>query len=363
MTSTINILQELDLCYEKNQLPVVEFSVEPNGGILNVEKALSDNPECWESIKISAAQQEKKQIILNCSWTRESPGFYLNKQIISKLVGEGFLVYYPTADGLQRITDSMKLESILVNLVPVLSSQESDIVKELKTSRERVDFVDEARLSQLRTKILESQDVYFYFINFLFLRDPCILDEAIRLKGKICHWYKSGIAWDLLSAEEQSRDEDWTKKKEQFEHKIGELDGKYHLRPHFLPQIEPECSEEELEHSSFNYVASQHPDLLKRIRHLNLASRRVDLIVLLNKAENLKALSFENCAVRLAEDTKLLKTSLHSLHFHDSSLTLELLTMILQSSPQLHTLEMHSTRLKNEVFTLYEKIFGVLHLI
>ncbi len=356
MKSKINILQELDLCYEKNQLPIIESSVEPNGGVLNVEKALSDNPECWETIKISAAQQEKKQIIVNCSWSGESEGYYLNKQIISKVVDDGFTVYYPTEDGLQPITETTDIDAILPYVIPVLPSQESEVVKTINTSRERVDFWDESRLSQLRAKILESADAYFYFINFLFLKEPEVIDEEIQLKELINHQYISGAEWDLTSSESERTSEDWTRKQEQFTKKIKELRDKYRLVPHFLPEIkESQSSEAEQEYLYLNYVLSQHPDLLKKLWRLQLDNRKLDLIAFLNKAENLRALSFGNCKFRIAEDSKLPKTSLKYLCFYESSLSLDLLSTLLNSSPELHTLELHSARLKDDYFVLYKQ--------
>lgn len=354
MTNKITILQELDLCYEKNQLPVVESSVEPNGGILNVEKALSDNPECWESIKISAAQQEKKQIILNCSWSSESEGRYLNKQIISKLVDDGFAVYYPTEEGLLPITGSTDIDAILPYVVPILPSQESDVVKKLNTSRERVDFFDELRLSQLSAKILESWDAYSYFINFLFLNDPDVVDETIQLRGTINHCYRSGIEWDFTSSQNDRAIDDWTTRQDHFDRKIKELQDKYLLSPHFLPQIkESQFSEEEQEYLYFSFALSQRPDLLKRLRRLQLANRKLDLIAFLNKTEDLNVLSFERCKLYLTEDTKLPKTSLRYLRLREGSLSPDMLSTLLNSSPDLHTLEMHSIRLKSDDFVLY----------
>ena len=60
MKTQTEILDDLDLLYEKNQLPTIESSVEPNGGVLNLDKALADNPECWDTIAINSAQLEKK---------------------------------------------------------------------------------------------------------------------------------------------------------------------------------------------------------------------------------------------------------------------------------------------------------------
>lgn len=52
MKPAIEILPSLNLLYESNPLPTIESTVEPNGGILNIEKALNNNPECWDVVHI-----------------------------------------------------------------------------------------------------------------------------------------------------------------------------------------------------------------------------------------------------------------------------------------------------------------------
>lgn len=65
MKSQNEILDNLGLLYEKNQLPTIESSVEPNGGVLNLDKALADNPECWDTITTGSVQLEKKPSLSN----------------------------------------------------------------------------------------------------------------------------------------------------------------------------------------------------------------------------------------------------------------------------------------------------------
>ncbi|CEG55765.1 hypothetical protein [Legionella fallonii] len=357
MTSTINILQELDLCYEKNQLPVIESSVEPNGGALNVEKALSDNPECWETIKIGAAHPEKKTIVLNYNGSDEPDGLYLKKRIVSKLIDDGFIMYYPTADGLQPITESTDIDAIFPCVMPVLPAQESDVVKKLNTSRERVDFLDESRLSQLSSKILESPDVYFHFVNFLFLEDLNALYQEMGYSEAINTEDKSGIEWDFASSENEREVDDWSKQREKFEKKIKEVHDKYQFPPCFLPATNNSpLSGEIREGLYFNYVLSQHPDLVKKLRHLKSTNRALPVISFLNKAENLKALSVENCdPLPEEEDIKLHKTSLRYLSIQAETLSAKLLSTLLNSSPELHTLCIYLAGLYENEFTLYEK--------
>lgn len=103
MKTQTEILDSLGLLYEKTQLPTIESSVEPNGGVLNLDKVLVDNPECWDTIAIGTSQLEKKTIILKCGLDKTAENFYLKQQIIKKLIGANFSVYAPTKEGLRKI--------------------------------------------------------------------------------------------------------------------------------------------------------------------------------------------------------------------------------------------------------------------
>lgn len=70
MKTQTEILDSLGLLYEKTQLPTIESSVEPNGGVLNLDKVLVDNPECWDTIAIGTSQLEKKPLFLNAAWIK-----------------------------------------------------------------------------------------------------------------------------------------------------------------------------------------------------------------------------------------------------------------------------------------------------
>lgn len=102
MKTQTEILEELGLLYEKNQSPTIESSVEPNGGVLNLDKALADNPECWDTIAIGASQLEKKTIILQCNLNESSKNFQLKQRVISKLIEDNFSVYLPTQEGFKK---------------------------------------------------------------------------------------------------------------------------------------------------------------------------------------------------------------------------------------------------------------------
>ncbi|MCL9685148.1 hypothetical protein [Legionella maioricensis] len=339
MSNPIKVLYELGLSYEKNQLPVIESSVEPNGGILNLEKALSDDPECWDTISMGASQQEKKTIILNDSWSDDNQG-YLKHRIVSKFIEEGFRVYYPTPNGLQPLNDVNQIDKALTQLTPLSGEQELVEIKKLKSTRERVDILDGPKLNNLCSKILRSPDAFFYFINFLTLENPEDLLSGLGYTDMVSPSYTCGIEWAFEKPPNRKGNAESQHK--QFKDRLWQQAEKNRLTPQFLPTMSSETTVEKQNEQYLKFLLKYYPDIVKKIRSVKLENKAVELVSLLNQAENLISLSLNMCTLT-SEDTTLLPTSLKylrylDLNFFESDLEADLFAALLNFSPELESL-------------------------
>lgn len=132
MKTLAEILENLGLLYEKIQLPTIESSVEPNGGVLNLDKALADNPECWDTIAIGSSQLDKKTIIIKCNLKNSSENIYLQERIIKRLIEDNFSIYFPTRDGLKKLEDAAHITNLQEQYAELDPKQEADEVKKIK---------------------------------------------------------------------------------------------------------------------------------------------------------------------------------------------------------------------------------------
>ncbi len=335
MSNSIEVLQELGLSYEKNQLPIIESSVEPNGGILNLEKALNDNPECWDTISMGSSQQEKKTIILNSDWPDDTHG-YLKHRVVSKLIEEGYRVYYPTQNGLEQLTDASQISEALSILTLLLPEQEVAEIKKLKSTRDRVDILNATRLNELCSKILNSPDAFFYFINFLTLEEPEDLFSCIGGTDMVSPIYTCGIEWAFDKRSHTRGDSEWQHK--QFKERLQQQAEKNRLVPQFLPPISSETTTER-NGLYLKLLLKYHSDLTKKISSVKLENKAVELVSLLNQTENLISLSLQTCTLT-SEDEKIRPTSLRylELDFFESELEGYVFADLLNHSPDLEVL-------------------------
>ena len=336
MNNPSKVLQELGLSYEKNQLPVIEPSVEPNGGTLNLEKALNDNPECWDTIRMGTSQQEKKAIILNSNWP-DNDQAYLKHRMVSKLIEDGFRVYYPTPDGLILLDDVNQINGVLAQLTPLNAEQEFAEIKKLKSTRERVEILNGPKLNELCAKILRSPDAFFYFINFFTLDNLDDLFSGIGYTDMVSPAYTSGIEWTFAPSSHPNKDANW--QHQQFNDRLKQQSEKNKLAPQFLPPMSSESTINDRGVQYLAFLSKYYSDIGKRIRSIKLENKAVGLVSLLNEAENLISLSLKYCTLT-PEDTKLLPTSLKylSLECYESDLEADLFVDLLNHSPDLESL-------------------------
>ncbi|BCA93768.1 hypothetical protein TUM19329_01290 [Legionella antarctica] len=339
MNTPTEVFQELGLSYEKNQLPIIESSVEPNGGVLNLEKALSDNPECWDTISMGSSQPEKKTIILNSGWPDNTHG-YLKHRIVSKLLEDGFRVYYPTLNGLERLTDANRINEALSTLTALASEQNVVEIKKLKSTRDRVDILNASRLNELCSKILSSPDLFFYFINFLTLDEPEELFCGLGYTDMVSPMYQCGIEWAFDKLSYANGDSDWQHK--QFKDRLNQQEGGNQLAPQFLPMISSQTTAEERNKHYLEFLVKYYPDLVQKIRSVKIENKSVELVSLLNQTENLISLSLRSCQLT-PQDEELRPTSLRylDLDFWESDLEGRLFEDLLNRSPELEILSVN----------------------
>jgi hypothetical protein len=354
MKKTLSIFQSLGLVYEKNQLPIIESSVEPNGGVLNIERALDDNPECWDNITQGSTQLEKKTIILNCNITNRLKDYSLKKRIISKLIEDGFDIYIKGVNGLTRLQDSIALESALANLIPISPAQERAELTQLKATRDRVELLDDEKLNEFCAQILKSPDVFFYFINFLEIPDLFDWDPAFSGRDVICRDYHTGIEWSHDVPSDLDRVNDWSSRHKAFEKRVFNANESVSLTPQFLPLADAtELNEEKRKTLFLEYLLNHYPDALKKIRFANLANTEFNLISFLNHSESLLSLSLPGSEVSPGEDEQFKTTSLRHLDLNHTTMPDEVFSDLLSHSPNLMSLSVPNNHYRGESdFTL-----------
>ncbi|QMT59072.1 hypothetical protein [Legionella sp. PC997] len=342
MKTQTEILSDLDLLYEKNPLPTIESSVEPNGGVLNLDKALADNSECWDAIVINSAQLEKKSIILKSSLSETTENIYLKQCIIKKLVDDHFSVYFPTQEDLKKIEDVEEVDTIHLKYCEMDPSQEIAEIKKLNLIGDRVTFLDTVEFDAFCNKVLTSPDAFFNFINSLTLYLPNLFSDLIDTEV---------VRKDLVGALQWSFDTpldmdiDWRRKYIHFEKAI-ECEPQTKPIPQFLqssmssPTLLPEPDK-----LYFAYLLKNRPDILKKIIHISLTNSIVSLPSFLNKREGLLSLALENCELESLNDFEdeenenpLLTTSLRFLLAQEINFSSKRLASLLNNSPNLLSL-------------------------
>ncbi|QLZ67671.1 hypothetical protein FOLKNPGA_00444 [Legionella sp. PC1000] len=243
MKPQTEILENLGLLYEKNQLPTIESSVEPNGGILNLDKVLADNPECWDTIAIGSSQLEKKAIVLKTDLSETSENLYLKQRIIKKLIEDNFSVYFPTKEGLKKIEDVEQVAHIHAQYSE-LPSQEAAQLKKLNLIPDRVTFLDSHGFDDLCTKILNFPDAFFYFINFITL-DLYELFTELDYSELVNRMFTSAVEWSFDTP--PNMDKDWRKKYINFVKEISEQTQQKNRHPSFSAYL---CTKSKLIPSS-----------------------------------------------------------------------------------------------------------------
>ncbi|PWY57611.1 hypothetical protein DGG96_00490 [Legionella qingyii] len=358
MKTHIEILDDLDLLYEKNQLPTIESSVEPNGGVLNLDKALADNPECWDTIAINSAQLEKKTIILKCSLNETSENLYLKQRIIKKLLDDNFSVYAPTKDGLKKIEDVEEVDYIHLQYRELNPSEEAAALKKLNLIGDRVTFLDAPKFDALCTKVLSSPDAFFNFINSLTLYLPDLFSDLNDTEV---------IQRDLVGALEWSfdtqpnMDRDWRRKYIHFEKEL-ECESQKKPIPQFLQStLSPHHPTTEPDKLYFSYLLKNRPEILKKPTHISLTNSTVSLSSFLNKRDGLHSLAMENCELESLYENEeheepLLTTSLRFLLAEQINFSPERLSTLLNNSPNLISLCLINGILtKNSSLSLHSK--------
>ncbi|WP_133133949.1 hypothetical protein [Legionella parisiensis] len=348
MKTQTEILDSLGLLYEKTQLPTIESSVEPNGGVLNLDKVLVDNPECWDTIAIGSTQLEKKTIILKCDLDKKSENFYLKQKVIKKLIDANFSVYVPTKESLRKI------EVAEPNICPpgpyseLEPSQEATELKKLNLIPDRVVCLDSSAFDELCTKILNSPDAFFNFIN-------CITLDPHELFGEVD--YSEMINRELISAVEWSfdphpnMDRDWQEKFTNLKIAMTHAEDEKKPTPQFLqPTSFSDQTAPEYDKVYLSYLTQHRPDILKQIIQISLANSRVSLFPFLNKQEGLLSLVLRNCEVEsFVEDENegenkedpLLTTSLrHVQTGGDVVFSVHRFATLLNNSPNLMSLHL-----------------------
>ncbi|CAM2845108.1 Uncharacterised protein [Legionella steigerwaltii] len=340
MKTQTEILEVLDLLYEKNQLPTIESSVEPNGGTLNLDKALAENPECWDTITIGSSQLEKKAIIIKCDINESTSNLYLKQRIIKKLIDDHFSVYFPTQEGLKKIENEEQVARIHEQYCALDLTQETEQLKKLNLIGDRVAFLDIPGFDDLCEKILKSPNAFFHFINFLTLDFP-EFDSDLSYSEMHISDLNSALEWSFDT--HPNLDRNWLKKYLYFEQKISDpTPGK--PIPSFLQSTQATQTAKELDKLYFSYLLQNHPDLLKKPTHISLTNSRLSLFSFLNRRESLLSLSLENCELRTLDeeeeqdDESLLTTALRFFIAQKTHFSEKLFSTLLNNSPHLMSL-------------------------
>ncbi|WP_454782644.1 hypothetical protein [Legionella sp. WA2022007384] len=342
MKTQTEILDYLDLLYEKNQLPTIESSVEPNGGVLNLDKALADNPECWDTIAINSAQLEKKIIILKCKLSETTENRYLKQRIIKKLLDDCFSVYFPTEEGLKKIDDVEEVDNIPLQYHELDPSQEAAELKKLNLIGDRVTFLNTSEFDAFCTKVLSSPDIFFHFINSLTLYLPNLFNDLNDSEV---------VQKDLVGALEWSfdtqinTDRDWRQKYIHFEKALECEPQEKPIPPFLQPTLATPQLTAEADKLYFAYLLKNRPDILKKLVHISLTNSSVSLSSFLNKREGLLSLAIENCELEPLNDNEneedeelLLTTSLRFLLAQQINFSAKQLASLLNNSPNLMSL-------------------------
>lgn len=340
MKTHTEILEELGLLYEKNQLPTIESSVEPNGGVLNLDKVLADNPECWDTIAIGASQLEKKSIILQCNLNESSKNFQFKQRVIKKLIEDNFSVYVPTQEGLKKIEDEEQVALIDKLYCKLDSTQETAQLKKLNLVGDRITVLDVPRFDDLCANILNSPTAFFHFINFITL-DFVHLYSELGYSEMCKSDLNSALEWSFDTA--PNPDTDWRKKYVHFEEKISSRNPGEPI-PTFLQSAQAVNIAEERDNLYLSYLLQNYPDLLKKPTHISLANNRLPLFSFLNRRENLFSLSIDCCefgpdeAEEDPDDEVLLTTALRFFFAQEVRFSAQYLATLLNNSPHLVSL-------------------------
>ncbi|WP_131778022.1 transglutaminase domain-containing protein [Legionella bozemanae] len=346
MKTQTEILDSLGLLYEKTQLPTIESSVEPNGGILNLDKVLVDNPECWDTIAIGSSQLEKKTIILKGGLDKTAENFYLKQQVIKKLIGANFSVYVPTKEGLRKIEVAEQYISPSGPYSELEPAQEAAELKKLNLIPDRVVFLDSSAFADLCTKILSSPDAFFNFINCITL-EPQELFSELGYSEIINRGLSSAVEWSFDP--HPNMDRDWQEKYINLNIGLSKAEEEKKLTPQFL-QTTPLSAQTTPEYDKlyFSYLVQHRPDILKKLTHISLANSRVPLFPFLNKREGLLSLALRNCEVESFDEHEdenneepLLTTSLRHLETEgDVVFSVHRFATLLNNSPNLMSLNL-----------------------
>ncbi|MCW8386980.1 hypothetical protein OQJ15_11745 [Fluoribacter dumoffii] len=352
MKTLAEILENLGLLYEKIQLPTIESSVEPNGGVLNLDKALADNPECWDTIAIGSSQLDKKTIIIKCNLKNSSENIYLQERIIKRLIEDNFSIYFPTRDGLKKLEDAAHITNLQEQYAELDPKQEADELKKLNLIYDRIAFFDKSGFEELCSKILNSPEAFFHFINFV-VQD---LDSLFSILGP--SEIRNGILKSILEWSfdpHPNLDRDWDKKCQNLKTELLAAENQKKPIPPFLSATQPMVTADDPDHLYLSYLVQNYPELLKRLTHINLANNRFPLFTFLNQLESLASLSLENCEFGPSEyeaepdeDVPLLTTSLRFFQAQDTEFYSERFAMLLNNSPQLRTLCLLEAGMKDD---------------
>ncbi len=330
MKTTIEILQMLDLVYESNPLPIIESSVEPNGGLLNVEKALNNNPECWDVVHIGATELKKKTIIVNCTTEEWSKQKAFNQQIITRLIEAGHQVYYSTEQGFTQYTNPLEPVDQIKLLTPTEISQ---VLAKLNLPRDRMDLFDHNRLTTMHKTILGNPDLYFYFFNVLADIEMGLFD-GIECNEFINRNFVSAIKWENEKNNRWAEDPFHKLALDTFDQQTDMSNPQFKLNQtednHIDLDIPPDIK--------LSFLIQHQPDFLKKLAAINLANHSVNLQQFLNQAENLESVSFANCELNESNVSDLPTTSLQNIAFHQLHIQRDLLNSLLEKSPHLSSL-------------------------
>ncbi|VEB32777.1 hypothetical protein [Legionella cherrii] len=349
MKSQNEILDNLGLLYEKNQLPTIESSVEPNGGVLNLDKALADNPECWDTITTGSVQLEKKAIIIKCNLNESSPHLYLKQRIIKKLIDDNFSIYVPTREGLKKIDDEEQVDQIHKQYYELDPSQETAQLKKLNLIRDRVDFLDVSGFNDLCTKILNSPDAFFHFINFLII-DLVPLYKELYYSERYDRGLLSVIEWSFDSP--LNLEKDWLKKYCNLNKEISDNRTQIPFPP-FLQSLIDEKNFNDPGILLLPYLEQNYPDLLKKPTHLTLTNSKLSLFSFLNQRKSLFSLVLDNCEFEgeyheeEPVNEPLLTTALRFFQAEEIGFSSEQFSTFLNNSPNLTSLYLNSGTIKN----------------
>lgn len=329
MKNSIEIFQDLGLLYVKHSSPLTVSSMDPNEGELNLEKALANNPECWDRLIPQPSQQAAKTIFLNDAWETHDLEGCLKSQIVRRLLDAGFIIYYRAAGELKRLESLEDLDSDAKTQEMITPTQQSLAIKGLGLTRDQIAVIDHPFFVRLCSQILSVPDFYFYFINFLSLENPQYLFDDIQPVERVSPDYQSAMEWEFkpLNASKTN----WHVQHELFEDKINadEL-GKR------LLDTPPDHSSEG---DNLRYLSGYFPNLLKSLTYLTLANVKLSFTKLFKQTENLVSLSLKNCAI-LDEKISGLSATLQHLELVQVSISTDFLFSLVQGTSNLNSLSL-----------------------